>query len=84
MPEITRFYGIVIKMYFLQSEHNPPHIHVFYNGDVAAVDYLTGEVLTGEIPPKALALVNEWTAVNREALNRMWKTQEFEKLPPLE
>ena len=35
MPVLSRFYGIVIRMYFLQSEHNPPHIHAIYNEDVA-------------------------------------------------
>lgn len=45
MPILSRFYGIVIKMYFLQSEHNPPHIHAFYNDYLAAIDYMTGEVL---------------------------------------
>ena len=40
MPVLARFYGIVIKMYFLQGEHNPPHIHAIYNDDVAAIDYM--------------------------------------------
>lgn len=84
MPVISRFYGITIKMYFLQGEHNPPHIHAFYNNDVAAIDYNTGSVLDGYIPPKALKLVREWININREELQRIWKTQEFRKLPPLE
>lgn len=45
MPVLSRFYGIIIRMYFLQSEHNPPHIHAIYNDDVAVIDYMTGEVL---------------------------------------
>ena len=45
MPVLSRFYGIIIRMYFLQSEHNPPHIHAIYNEDVAAIDFMTGEVL---------------------------------------
>lgn len=53
MPVLARFYGIIIRMYFLQSEHNPPHIHAIYNEDVAAVDFMTGEVLEGHLPPKA-------------------------------
>lgn len=44
MPVLSRFYGIIIRMYFLQSEHNPPHIHAIYNEDVAAIDFMTGEV----------------------------------------
>lgn len=40
MPVLARFYGIIIRMYFLQSEHNPPHIHAIYNEDVAAIDFI--------------------------------------------
>lgn len=84
MPVLSRFYGIVIRMYFLQSEHNPPHIHAIYNDDVAAIDFMTGEVLEGFLPAKALAMVLEWIDLNRDALREIWETQEFKKLPPLE
>ncbi len=84
MPVLAKFYGIIIKMYFLQSEHNPPHVHAMYNDDVAAIDFMTGEVLDGYLPPKALAMVKEWVSFNREDLQRIWETQEFKKLPPLE
>lgn len=84
MPVISRFYGIVIRMYFLQSEHNPPHIHAIYNDDVAAIDFITGEMIEGYLPKKALAMVQEWVSIHHAALQRMWETQEFEKLPPLE
>lgn len=84
MPTLSRFYGIVIKMYFLQSEHNPPHIHAIYNDDIAAIDYTTGEVLEGFLPTKGLALVREWIEINRDDLQKIWETQEFRKLPPLE
>ena len=84
MPILSRFYGIVIKMYFLQSEHNPPYIHAIYNDDVAAIDYMTGEVLEGFLPPKALQMVRDWIELNREELQQIWETQEFKKLPPLE
>ena len=45
MPVLSRFYGIVIRMYFQQAEHNPPHFHALYADDMAAVDIQTGEVL---------------------------------------
>lgn len=54
MPVLARFYGIIIRMCFLQSEHNPPHIHAIYNEDVAAIDFMTGEVIEGHLPAKAL------------------------------
>lgn len=84
MPILARFYGIVIRMYFLQSEHNPPHIHAIYNDNVAAIDFMTGKVLEGYLPPKAMNMVQEWIALYRDELNTIWETQEFKKLPPLE
>ena len=84
MPVLSRFYGIIIRMYFLQSEHNPPHIHAIYNDDVAAIDFMTGNVLEGHLPQKALNMVLEWISLNREELKTIWETQEFKSLPPLE
>ena len=84
MPVLSRFYGIVIRMYFQQSEHNPPHIHALYGDDMAAVDIRTGDILEGYLPPKALSMVREWTEINKNELLRMWETQEFKALPPLE
>lgn len=84
MPVLSRFYGIIIRMYFLQSDHNPPHIHALYNEDAAAIDFTTGEVLDGHLPPKALALVREWVSLHKDDLQKIWETQEFKQLPPLE
>ena len=84
MPVLSRFYGIVIRMYFQQAEHNPPHIHALYGEDMAAVDIQTGEVLEGHLPPQALALVQEWAAIHRNDLLHMWETQEYKSLSPLE
>ena len=84
MPVISKFYGIAIKMYFLQSEHNPPHIHAIYNDDVAAINFMTGEVIEGYLPPKAISMVQEWVSMHKKALLKIWNTQEFSKLPPLE
>ncbi len=84
MPVLSRFYGIVIRMYFQQAEHNPPHIHALYGDDVAAVDILTGDILEGHLPPKALSLVREWTEIHKDELLHMWETQEFISLSPLE
>ena len=84
MPVLSRFYGIVIRMYFQQAEHNPPHIHALYGEDVAAVDIKTGEVLEGHLPPKALSMVREWIGYNKNDLLYMWETQEFKPISPLE
>lgn len=84
MPVLARFYGIIIRMYFQQSEHNPPHIHAIYGENVAALDIQTGSVLEGFLPPKALAMVQEWVSIHKADLMMIWTTQEFKTLPPLE
>ena len=84
MPVLSRFYGIIIRMYFQQSEHNPPHIHALYGEDMAAIDIQNGEILEGHLPPKALLMVREWMSIHQKALLHIWETQEFESLPPLE
>lgn len=84
MPVLSRFYGIIIRMYFQQAEHNPPHIHALYGDEMAAIDIQTGNVLEGNLPPKALSMVREWMNTNKDELMRIWETQEFKALPPLE
>ena len=61
VPILSRFYGLVVKMYFQQVEHNPPHIHVVYGEYVGIIDIQTFEMLEGDLPVKALALIKEWT-----------------------
>lgn len=84
MPVLSRFYGIIIRMYFLQKEHNPPHIHAIYGDDMAAVTISDGKVLEGGLPKKALEMVKEWISLNKEELLDIWETQDFRQLPPLE
>ena len=84
MPTLARFYGIVIRMYFLGSEHNPPHVHAIYGEDTAAFDIRTGEMIEGGMSRRAEAMVREWIAMNRHDLLEMWETQEFKKLDPLD
>lgn len=83
MPVITNFYGITIKMYFQQSEHNPPHIHAIYGEYVGAIDIGTGNIIEGDLPERARSLVKEWIKLYQEELFKIWKTQIFKKLPPL-
>lgn len=83
MPVLSRFYGIVIKMYFQQAEHNPPHIHAIYGDYVAAVTISDCKVLEGDLPSKALAMVKEWIEINKEVLLNMWENQEFSEIAPL-
>ncbi|WP_077132365.1 DUF4160 domain-containing protein [Spirosoma montaniterrae] len=68
MPEISRFYGIVITMYF--SDHNPPHFHARYGDDKAEYDIQTLALLAGKLPKRTHFLVIEWAIEYREELLR--------------
>ena len=68
MPVISRFNGIIIKMYFQQAEHNPPHIHATHGEKVAAIGIDSGEILDGELPLKDLALVQQWIGQHKNDL----------------
>ena len=86
MPEISRFFGIVIKMFF--SDDAPPHFHAEYSGPEALVTIETLEVLRGRLPRRALALVLEWSAVHRDELREDWDRvrsgRTLTPIPPLE
>ena len=74
MPTISRFYGIVIGMFF--DEHAPPHFHAQYAEFEASIDIRNFSVLRGKLPPKALSLVVEWAAQHQEELMADWKLAE--------
>lgn len=83
MPEITRFYGIIIKMFFKPKEHEPSHIHALYGEYIGVFDITTGKMTHGDLPKKAQELVEEWLAQYSTELQQMWDTQKIGKLPPL-
>ena len=73
MPEICRFYGIVIRMYY--EDHNPPHFHAFYGDDEAWINIKTSAVFSGSLPARALGLVIDWELAKNQ--------QKPEKIAPL-
>jgi hypothetical protein len=85
MPTISRFYGILIQMYF--ADHPPPHFHALYAEFEALIAIRTFEVIQGDLPPRALALVLEWATQHRNELIRDWElcvqNQMPEKIRPL-
>lgn len=83
MPEISRFYGIVIKMFFKPKEHEPSHLHALYGEYVGVFDIQSFKMTEGDLPIKARSLVVEWMSIHQEELLEMWKRQDFRKLPPL-
>ncbi len=78
MPEISRFFGIVITMWF--NEHGEPHFHARYGGYRAKVAIDSGAV-SGQLPPRARALVVEWAALHRDELLKNWALLR-ERRPP--
>ena len=85
MPEICRFLGISIYMYFL--DHNPPHFHVEYNEYQAQIDISGLNIIKGELPPRVYGLVVEWAAQHKEELDFNWnegrKTGKLKKIEGL-
>ena len=83
MPEICRFYGIVIKMFFKPKEHEPSHLHALYGEHIGIFDLKTMKMTEGDLPTRAQQLVQEWMSEHQDRLLEMWDTQKLEKLPPL-
>ena len=89
MPEISRFFGILIRMYF--DDHNPPHfhaIHAIYAGNEAEIAIEPIEVLEGKLPSRAASIVFEWAALHQRELltnwHRLHNEQPAEKIRPLD
>jgi hypothetical protein len=82
MPELARFFGIVV--YMNCRDHNPPHIHALY-GEHEALVSLDGAVLAGKLPRRALSMVLEWLAIHRTELVDNWtRAQQRKPLQPIE
>ena len=71
MPTISIFYGIIVQMYW--RDHNPPHFHVWYQGDEAIVSIETGEVIGGRLPRTGANLVRDWVGLRRPELLINWE-----------
>lgn len=86
MPEITRFFGIIIRMYF--DDHNPPHFHAIYDRNEIQVSIDPIEILNGRLPRRAESMVIEWAALNQQGLMENWERlqndESANRLPPLE
>ena len=83
MPEICRFYGIIIRMYFM--DHNPPHFHAYYQDYKAIINIQSCEISEGKFPSKQSKLVLAWTEIHKEELLADWKLASNGELPfPIE
>lgn len=70
MPELSRFFGIIVRMFY--NDHLPPHFHAVYGDDEALVEIDTLAIYRGALPRRAMALVLEWAALHRDELRRDW------------
>ena len=81
MLEISRFYGIIIYMFF--NDHNPPHFKVKYGEFEANIIIQNGNVLNGDFPISKLKLVKAWAEIHKLELLKMWDSKNFHKIEPL-
>ena len=85
MPEIARFQGIIIYIFY--DEHNPPHFHAEYAGNRALITLKDG-IVTGQMPKRALKLIFEWMEIHAEELMEDWelslKGEPLKKIKPLD
>ena len=79
MPELSRFYGIIIYMYF--REHDPPHFHAAYGEHEASIDIRTFGVLAGHLPARSLGLVVEWAELHKDEIQEAWNRARDHQLP---
>ena len=86
MPEVSRFFGIVIKMYY--DEHNPPHFHAEYGSQTALVSIDPIQIIEGKLSKSAWRLVKEWASLHQHSLLANWekarKEQTIERIEGLE
>ncbi|GAB4026741.1 DUF4160 domain-containing protein [Spirosoma gilvum] len=71
MPQISRFFGIIIAMYY--DDHNPPHFHAKYGNDQALISINDLTVIEGKLPSRALGMVIEWAVIHQGELLANWE-----------
>ncbi len=86
MPEISRFFGIIITLYY--DDHSPPHFHVRYGDQRAIIEIATLAFIEGSLSPRVRGLVVEWAALHRSELMDDWNLAmqhaPLKRIPPLE
>ncbi len=80
MPEISRFYGIVIQIYY--ADHPPPHFHALYAGRQATIDIETLALIDGDLPARARGLVIEWATLHQDELKEAFRLAAAMETPP--
>ncbi len=80
MPELSRFYGIIIQMYY--GDHAPPHFHATYAGDRAVIDIESLSFIEGRLPARARGLVIEWASLHQDELREAFRRAAIMEPPP--
>ena len=82
MPEISRFFGIIIRIFSeAGAPHHSPHFHAFYHNSVAIFDIETIELIGGELPRKERRLVEAWAEMHQGELRENWERLQTGRLP---
>jgi hypothetical protein len=71
MPQISYFLGVIIRMFY--RDHNPPHFHAVYADFEGIIDIQKNEIIGGELPPRVLGIVIEWSAIHKAELMDNWE-----------
>ena len=71
MPELCRFYGIIIRMFW--ADHPPPHFHAIYGEHEAVIEIRSSEIIEGSLPLGARSLVSQWVDLHRTELTEQWE-----------
>ena len=71
MPQISYFLGVIIRMFY--RDHNPPHFHAEYADFEGIIDIEKNEIIGGELPPRVLGIVTEWSAIHKTELMINWE-----------
>jgi hypothetical protein len=73
MPTLSMFFGIIIRMYYAPKEHNPPHVHVYYQEYKGTININTCEVIDGDLPARQIRMVLAWIEIHKEELIADWE-----------
>ncbi len=80
MPELSRFYGIIIRMYF--ADHAPPHFHAFYGDEEVVIDIRQLAIVRGSFSPRAFGLLMEWASIHQSDLLAGTKKRNKKRVKP--
>lgn len=82
MPEICRFFGVVIRMYWEpDAPHSAAHFHAYYQGEAAVFSIDPVELIAGSMPRRQLRLVEAWAELHKEELKDDWRLVESKEIP---